>query len=132
MGQMSLVTEEIDAGAELIREFNDYMVVLAAFWLKASDEDNRYLYITPSQLNESNFRSAYKYVFEVAEKLNSPYLDPFRVKLIESSNKLSKAAIEILNRYPARVPTRFGGNTFGGMSVDDVYIYPPSKPLVRS
>ena len=132
MGQRSLVTEEIDAGENLVREFNGYMDVLAAFWLKASDEEYRYLYIAPSQLNDSNFKSSYEQVLQLIDKLHSPYLDPFRVKLIESDNELAKAAVEIQNRFPARIPTRFGGSTFGDVSVDEVYIYPPLTHVVSN
>ena len=132
MGQSILVTEEINAGEKLVREFNRYMSVLTAFWLKASDEDYQYLYIAPSQLNELNFKDAYEHVLELADKFRSPFLDPFRVKLIKSDSQLSKAALDIQNRFPARIPTRFGGSTFGDVSVDEVYIYPPLPHAVSN
>jgi hypothetical protein len=34
----ALVIEEIDAGAELIRRFQEFMPVEAAFWLNPSEE----------------------------------------------------------------------------------------------
>jgi len=132
MDQGALVTEEIDAGAELVHEFNDYMPVVAAFWLKASDEEHRYLYIASMQLNGSNFKAAYSNVLRLVDQLRSPHLDPFRIKLIEGDDPLSKAAIEINLRFPARIPTRFGGNAFGGVSVDEVYIYPTPLQVVAS
>jgi hypothetical protein len=30
------------------------------------------------------------------------------------------------DRFPARIPTRFAGSSFGGMGVDGVYAYPTS------
>jgi hypothetical protein len=56
----------------------------------------------------------------------NPFLDPFEVKLIPSSDPLAQAALEILQRFPGQTAIRFGGRNFGGMSVDGVYIYPVS------
>ncbi len=124
MDQDSLVMEVIDAGAELAREFNNYNVVKVAFWLKASDDEHRYLYIASDQINDSNFDLAYGEVLRLTSMMNSIYLDPFRVKVIGADDPLAKAAVEILKRFPGRLPTRFGGTMFGGVFVDEVYIYP--------
>jgi hypothetical protein len=120
--------QEIDAGAELAREFDKYEPVKAAFWLKASDEDHRYLYIASEQITDTNFDVAYGEVLRLAGKMQSIYLDPFRVKLIGADDSLAKAAVEIHRRFPGRTATRFGGKTFGGISVDEVYIYPSPLP----
>lgn len=120
--------EEIDAGAELAREFDKYEPVKVAFWLKASDEAHRYLYIASEQVSGANVDVAYGEVLRLTERMNSPYLDPFRVKLINADDPLAKAALEINERYPGRLATRFGGKSFGGSSVDDVYVYPSPLP----
>jgi hypothetical protein len=116
--------EEIDAGAELVREFDKYAPVKAAFWLKAGDEDYRYLYIASEQIDGANIDVAYGEVLRLADKIASPFLDPFRVKLLNASDPLAKAAAEVNERFAGRMATRFGGRSFGGVSVDDVYIYP--------
>ena len=59
-------------------------------------------------------------------EIADPFLDPFQVKLIPASDPLARAALDVLRSYPARMAIRFGGRSFGGMSVDGVYIYPPS------
>jgi hypothetical protein len=38
MDQGQLVSEEIDAGAELVRRLDQYVPVKAAFWVKDSEE----------------------------------------------------------------------------------------------
>ena len=124
MDQGSLVMEEIDAGAELAREFNHYNVVKVAFWLKASDDDHRYLYLASDQIDDSNFDLAYGEVLRLTSQMPSLYLNPFRVKVIGADDPLAKAAVDIQKRYPGRFPTRFGGTMFGGVFVDEVYIYP--------
>jgi len=128
MDQGPLVIEEIDAGAELAREFEKYVPVKAAFWVKASDEEQRYLYLASDGIDANNIDVAYGEVLRLASKMRSPYLDPFRVKLVNAGDPLAKDALEINRRFPGRVATRFGGKTFGGTSVDDVYIYPTPLP----
>lgn len=120
--------EEIDAGAELVREFDKYAPVKVAFWLKASDEEHRYLYIASAQIKDTNFDVAYGEVVRLANQLQSPSLDLFRVKLISADDPLARAALDIHQRFPGPLATRFGGKSFGGMSVDEVYIYPSPLP----
>lgn len=120
--------EETDAGADLVREFDKFHPVKAAFWLKASDEVHRYLYIASDSIDDTNFDVAYGEVLRLVDKQRSPYLDPFRVKLISADDPLSKAALEIHQRFPGPMATRFGGKSFGGLNVDDVYIYPSPLP----
>jgi len=129
MDQGPLVVEEIDAGAELVREFDQYESVKAAFWLKASDEEQRYLYLASDRIDDTNFDVAYGEVLRLASKMRSPYLDPFRVKVIGGEDPLTLAALDINRRFPGRMATRFGGKSFGGLSVDDVYIYPSPLPV---
>lgn len=129
MDQGPLVIEEIDAGASLAREFDQYEPIKAAFWLKASDEEQRYLYLASDGIDDTNFDVAYAEVLRLANKLRSPHLDPFRVKLIGGDDPLALAAIDTQKRFPGPTATRFGGKSFGDMSVDDVYIYPSPLPV---
>ncbi len=128
MDQGPLVMEEIDAGAELVRQFDNYKPVKVAFWLKATGEQNRFLYIASERIDDMNFDIAYEEVLRLADKIRSPYLDPFRVKLVGAEDPLARAAVEINKRFPGRMATRFGGKSFGGIGVDDVYIYPSPLP----
>ena len=125
MDQSSLVMDEIDAGAELAREFSAYAPVNVAFWLKTSDDENRYLYLASEQISDTNFDLAYGEVLRLTNQLNSMHLDPFRVKVVGVDDPLAIAALDLLSRFPGLLPTRVGGSKFGGVSVDDVYIYAP-------
>lgn len=128
MDQGPLVIDEIEAGAELAREFGNYEPLKVAFWLKESDDEHRYLYLASERIDANNIDVAYGEVLRLTSKMHSPYLNPFRVKLINAEDPLAKAAVEINRRYPGRMATRFGGKTFGGISVDDVYVYPSPLP----
>lgn len=125
MDQMPLVKEEIDAGKALIQEFNKYAPVSVALWVKESGDELHYLYIASEQINDTNMRQGYGEVMRIAQTLASPYLDPFRVNLINADSPMAVAAREFNERFPARLATRFGGNILGGVGVDDVYVYPP-------
>ncbi len=129
MDQGPLVTEVIDAGAKLIRDFNKYAPVKTAFWLKASDDEHRYLYIASEQIDDTNAVKAYGEVLRLADQIGSPVLDPFRVKLISADNSLARAALDLQHRFPGPLATRFGGKSFGETSVDDLYIYPTSRSV---
>ena len=124
--------DEIDAGARFAGAFDRYLPVKVAFWLKASDAGQRYFYIASDQINDDNFDIAYGEVLRIASLMPSVYLDPFQVKVVNTSNPLARAAAAINEQYPARLGTRIGGRMFGGISIESAYIYPsptPASPL---
>jgi hypothetical protein len=126
MDQASLVTEEIDAGAELVRRLEKTLSVEAAFWVKDAEGGPWYLYIASDQLRRGELDAAYREVLQLTWEMASPYFDALQVKLVPTSDPLAQAALEINQRFPGRIPTRFGGRSFGGTAVDGVYVYPAS------
>ncbi len=128
MDQGPLVMEEIEAGAELAREFDRYAPVRAAFWLKASDDDHRYFYIASERISGANIDVGYGEVLRLVGEMRSHDFDPFRVKLISADDPLAKAAVEINERFPGLKPNRVRGTMFGGITIDDVYIYRSPLP----
>jgi len=129
MDRGPLVREEIDAGEILAREFDKYVPLKAAFWLKASDEDQRYLYLTSDRLDDSNRFGAYGELIRLANVLKLPDLDPFRVKIIAGKHPLAVAAADLVREYPNATGRRFGGQTFGDLHIDDGYVYPQLLPV---
>jgi len=124
MDQGPLVIQQIDAGARFIHEFAKYTSVQAAFWLKATEDNQWFLYVAGDQINDSNFDMAYGEVLRITAKAPDPWLDPFQVKVIGTDDPLAKAVIEIQKKYPGKIPTRYHGHQLGGLSVEEVYIYP--------
>lgn len=131
-----LVKEEIETGAELIRELDRVRPVSAAFWLKASDPSNWYLYIASDRIDGSNKDVAYMEAMRIFKQIDSPYLDRFRIKLISSEDPLASAAAEFNQQYPiltvGRLGYRMGGTMFGGIVVDDLYIYRMPLPAAAA
>jgi hypothetical protein len=124
MDTNTLVTEEIDAGAELIRRFQDSMPVEAAFWLNPSEEGRWALYIVSPRIDVASFDLGFAEILRLVREMQTPYIDPFQVRLIGSDDPLAKAAIEANRKYPGPTPTRVRGRGFGGVPVEEVYIYP--------
>lgn len=133
MNQGSLLTAEIVSGSDLVHLVHRVLPVTVAFWLKASDELHRYLYIASKEINDASTRWAYEVVMRQVNEMRSESFDPFRVKVISAESPLAKAALEFNERFTDENAPRFGGRvfssvTFGGITVDDVYVYPSPKP----
>lgn len=125
MGQESLVNEQIDAGETFLRDFNDYVSIAVAFWINPADSEDWLLYIASTEINDGNMRAAYGEVLRRIANNRNQWLDAFQIKLLNSSDPLAVEVIEIRNRYPLKIPTRYNGSSIAGLAIDDAYIYPP-------
>jgi hypothetical protein len=93
--------------------------------MRASENGRWYLYIASDKINDSTKRAAYAHISRVARDMGNPYLDQFQIILIKSDDPLARAAVDAHRRFVGRVPVRLRDSSFGGMSVEEVYIYPP-------
>lgn len=130
MDTSPLVTEDIDAGMEFLRLMDDHRHVKAACWLRAAEDEERYLCVALEGLSVGNMDDAYGEVLRITNSMKEHYVDPFRVKLIPPSDPVAVAVLGIYERFPTRIPTRFDGHLFAGTAVAEVYVYPPllTKP----
>ena len=126
MDQGSLVIQEIDAGRNSFVGSIKTPRSRPRSGSRRGAEGRWYLYIASDKIEDKKLRQTYGQVLRLADQMNSPYLDPFQVKLIPASDPLAEAALTIHRRYPGNSATRFGGTNFGGMGVEAVYIYPSS------
>jgi hypothetical protein len=125
MGQETLVNEQIDAGEEFLRDFNDYVSIGAAFWINPADSEVWYLYIASTEINDGNIRDVYSEVLRRVGSTRNQWLDAFQIKLLNSSDPLAAEVVEIRHRYPLKIPTRYNGSSIAGLAIDGAYIYPP-------
>lgn len=116
--------EKIDAGRTFLTEFEKKIPIQAAFWIKDSEEGRWYLYVASDQINDHNIKVAYGEVLRIARTMRDPNFDPFQVKAIGADNPLARAAMDVLQRYPGRLATHFHSRVFGGVGVEEGYIYP--------
>ena len=125
MDQVSLVMEQIDAGEEFARDFNDYVSVAVAFWINPADSEDWFLYIASAEINDDNIRSAYREVLRRVGSNRNQWLDAFQVKLLNASDPLAAEVMAIRNRRPLKIAIRYNGSSIAGIAIDVAYIYPP-------
>ncbi|MGC4006131.1 MAG: hypothetical protein QM811_24635 [Pirellulales bacterium] len=123
MDHAPLVTEEIDEGERLIREFDKIRSVKAAFWLKENEDDLRYLYIASDEIEDSSL-PGYQAVSNLHRTLGLRWLKLYRIKLIGGDNPLAVAAEELLTKYSVGLPTWLNGSYFAKRYVQELYLYP--------
>jgi hypothetical protein len=116
--------QQIDAGAKFVHEFAKYTPLQSAFWLMGTEDNEWYLYVVGDQINDSNFDIAYGEVTRITAKMPDPWLDPMQIKVMGTNKPLAKAVLRIQGQYPGKLPTRYHGPPLGGLSVEEVYIYP--------
>jgi hypothetical protein len=119
-----LVTEEIEAASDLIQRFRNFLPVVAAFWLNPSEDGKWALYIAAPEIDNDKYDLGFGEILRLVREMRTPYIDPFQVRLINRDDPLAEAAIEINQRFPGPIPTRLRGKNFGGIPVQEVYIYP--------
>lgn len=124
MDQGPLVADQIKAGARFLAEFQKCYPLQNAFWLKQEDTGYWYLYIASDQITDNNVSAAYGEAVRVAHLLKDPWFDLMQVKAIGAETRLAKAVQDLQQRYPGRHTTRLNGSVFGGISTEEVYIYP--------
>jgi hypothetical protein len=124
MDTSPLVMDEIDAGAEFLKQLHSYRPVKAACWLREAEDEERYLYVALDGLTSDNSDVVYGEVLRITGAIKDHYLDPFRVKLISTNDPVAKAIMDIYRRFPGRIQTRFNGRVFAERAVAEVYIYP--------
>lgn len=124
MGGELLVNEQIDAGAEFVRDLNDFVPVAVAFWIIPSESNDVFLYVASDDIDDHNFDVVYGEVLRKLSGSRNQWLDPFQIKVLNSSDPIAQDAMRIRDRYPALVATRYGGSSLGGTSIDRAYIYP--------
>jgi hypothetical protein len=127
-----VVKDDIDAGAALAREYEKRVSLKAAFWLKLTDREKRYLYLASKRVDDIGLLAAYGELVHLTRGLAPTALDALRVRLLSAEDPLTKAAADFNQRFPSRTGIRLGGTLFGGVNVDDVYIYPSPLPAVSA
>jgi hypothetical protein len=124
-----LVTEQIEAGARFLREFDKYASVSVAFWLKESQRRYWHLSVASDEITGENLDAAYDAVVRIARVLHDPWLGlPPRVKVIGTDDPRAQEALARQRPYPGRTLPRVYGTLFGDVMVDEVYIYPSPIP----
>jgi hypothetical protein len=129
MDHEPLVKEQIEAGGKFLSEFDNYAPVGVAFWLKENERRRWYLYVVSDEITDENFDRAYGEVIRLANQLQDPDFDPFRVKVRGVDDPLAKAALEVRRHY-GKAMIHLRDTYLDGVGVEEMYIYPPTSASV--
>jgi len=124
VGAQVLVKEQIDVGGAFVRDFNAYVPVSVACWVFPAETENSFLYLASDAIDGHNIDVAYGEVLRLLGGQRTPWLSPFQVKLVNSSDPVARDAMKFRDRYPVAVGLPYGGSTIGGIEVDGAYVYP--------
>lgn len=75
---------------------------------------------------------AYRTAYSALSRIPHTNISISNIKIVEDTNPIAKAAIEIRDRYPARLPTRYNGKRLGSIAIEEAYIYPRSGQMTRT
>lgn len=128
MDQGSLVDSQRDEGRELIKRLaQNHFDVTAAFWVKVLEDGQWLFYIASKAVDDVGIFEAYKQVHAIMRSM--PHLDWIGgsdLKLIGATNPITKAVLDFLSQYPAKIPTIYRGTQLGNVNIDQAYIYEPA------
>jgi len=125
MDQDTLVNPQVSAGQWFIGEFNKYVPINAAYWLRSEGEEDWFLYVASDKIDDTNFDLAYGEVLRIAAAARNPWLDPLRVKVVGADDPVARAIAKFANQHPGHAPVILHGATLDGVWVDGAIVYPP-------
>ncbi|MCI0459792.1 MAG: hypothetical protein L0Z62_22815 [Gemmataceae bacterium] len=127
----TLVENQLDAGRRLLDQLDKQgVVVRAACWVRPFEDDRWTLYIATPSADEERILEAYRQVTPALRSLGDEWITSSDVTVVGAKHPLVKDALDILRRFPHRAPIRLPRSLLGGISAEEVYIYPLGKTPV--
>jgi hypothetical protein len=128
-----LVDRQIEDGKSLLGGLvHDGFDVTVAFWVRTSEEGLWFLYIGSTSVRTMSLADAYRVVYGALRRVPNTEIPISNVKIVDADNPVARSAIEVRDRYPARLPARYNGKRLGGMSIEEAYIYPRTGGMTRA
>jgi hypothetical protein len=127
MVETSLVMQQIQDGEKIIKQLQDKHVdVTAACWLLESERDRWIMYIVSKLVDEKGRLEASKAFHATYFQMPELWIEPLDVKFIGMTDPIAKEILEIQQRGPVRLQTRYTLHKLGGLRSGDAHIYPLS------
>ena len=125
MDRGPLVEMQIDDGAKIVEAIREGgFDAPAAWWMKASEEGEWFLYIASRVVDDRGIAAAYRLAHSLIRPLGTLWVEWSDVKLVSPENPVAKDVLAIVAKYNDRMATRYGGKRLGNVSIDGAYIYP--------
>jgi hypothetical protein len=119
---------QIESGRSLLTQLKkEGFVVRAACWVKPFDEDRWTLYIATPSVDEKGTLEAYRKLIQVLRSVGDGWLTSSDVTLVSGEHPIVKDALDIKRRFPHDEAIRSPRSLLGGISVEDVFVYPPGE-----
>jgi hypothetical protein len=128
MDTVTLVDNKIDDGQRLLDRLGEEgFVVRAACGVKSVEDDRWMLYIATPVRDEKGPLEAYRPVVDALRSLGDAWLTGSDVTVVGEKHPIVRDVLEILRRSRGSIRMRYGGESFGGIPAEEVYIYSPRK-----
>jgi hypothetical protein len=129
MDQEPLVREWIDAARKFVEELEKLVPVQSAFWLKEDEDSHWDFYVViEGQEPGSKTRRDRDAIGMAYRAINDPNFSMSRLSQVGTKHPLARAALEMYERYPTRIPIFRWRESFGDRQVQGLYLYP--QPIV--
>ena len=120
-----LVEDHIDAGAELLaRLIDDGFDVNVAFWIQPEGVTYRDLYIVSPAAAGGGYGTAFSDVARNLDLIADTPIGLSQIRLVDPAEPIAKEAIRLRDRHFGRLPVRLGPRQFGGITIEEGYVYP--------
>jgi hypothetical protein len=128
-----LVDERIEDGRSLLAGLaEDGFDVTVAFWAKTSEEGHWSLYVGSTAVRTMSVGDAYLALYGALRRIPNPRITLTDIKIVDPDSPIARAAIEVRDRFPARLPTRYKGERLGDLAIEEAYVYPRTGVMTRS
>lgn len=124
-----LVSEQIEARAKLLPEFDKYKPLSVAFWLKDSDDGNWGLWLASPKVSDRNFDRAYREIARMTDAMDYPSIDSSQVRMCVGNERELKAMLTEVARRGGKHPFRLRQEMCNDVYFEEAYVYPT---LVRA
>jgi hypothetical protein len=123
--QETLVSGQASDGRRLLAELAAKgFDVVAAGWVKTTDDGQPYLYIVPGVAIDSPW-DGYQAIQPVLRSLPDVQLRLTDIKVIRPDEPLARGIVWVARRFSGPHPTWYRGTDLGGVPIDGMaYIYP--------
>lgn len=130
MDQETLVKDQVEDGKKIINQLiHDGFDVSAAAWIRRNEPAKWYLYVVSKIVDQGGQLAAYQALNESIQELPDLWIDPFRIRLIATTDPIAVDLLKHLQEYPKG--RRYWGPRLGNASIDEAYIYPANHVAVR-
>ncbi|MBN9117702.1 MAG: hypothetical protein J0I06_00775 [Planctomycetes bacterium] len=127
MATAALVTRDIQDGQRFLDQLaSEGIPVRAASLLKLQNRYKPSLYIATPLVDQKGVTQAYRDVLRALGSLEGVWLAPTDTSLVGENHPLVRDVVAVRTRHrDGHLPPDIG--TFGGMAVEEGYVYPPSE-----